>query len=203
MRGRWKMLAQRQYVVSVYSARSCMRGRWRCSLRRYISISIPGTCVNHIINPHRVFPTTQKKEVLLWCWGWLGLVIWSFGWAGRMVDMPGVPDERAGVYNRVGCWAGVGRHWQIHVNNAKSGGRVVRSLLGLLGGILGGKLYILGVAGFIMPIWDVLALQGEREAGERLYGAKFVELSKLGKRCQLASSGSVLLLGLLGLVFYT
>jgi len=48
------------------------------SLRRYISISIPGTCVNHIINPHQVFPTTQKKEVLPWCWGWLGLVI-SFG----------------------------------------------------------------------------------------------------------------------------
>jgi len=38
-------------------------------------ISIPGTCVNHIINPHRVFPTTQKKGVLPWCRGWLGLVI--------------------------------------------------------------------------------------------------------------------------------
>ena len=34
-------------------------------------ISIPGTCVNHIINPHRVFPTTQKKGVLPWCRGWL------------------------------------------------------------------------------------------------------------------------------------
>ena len=32
------------------------------SLRHYISISIPRTCVNHIINPHRVFPTTQKRE---------------------------------------------------------------------------------------------------------------------------------------------
>jgi len=71
--------------------------------------------------------------------------------------------------------------------------RWVRSLLGALGGISGGKLYILGVAGFITPIWDVLALQGEREeAGERLYGAKFVELSQLGKRCQW---------GLLGLGF--
>ena len=81
---------------------------------------------------------------------------------------------------------------------------MVHSLLGSLGGILGGKLYILGVAGFIMPIWDVLVLQGEQEeAGERLYSAKFVELSKLGKRCQLASSGSVLLLGLLGSVLYT
>jgi hypothetical protein len=69
----------------------------------------------------------------------------------------------------------------------------VRSPLGSLGGISGGKLYILGVAGYNTPIWDVLALQGEREeAGERLYGAKFVELSRLGKRCQV---------GLLGLSF--
>ena len=61
----------------------------------------------------------------------------------------------------------------------------VRLLLGVLGGILGRKLYILGVTGFITPIWDVLVLQGEQEeAGERLYGAKFVELSQLGKRCQ-------------------
>ena len=45
------------------------------------------------------------------------------------------------------------------------------SLLGTLGGILGGKLYILGVAGYDTPIWDVLALQGERkEAGEHLCG---------------------------------
>jgi hypothetical protein len=51
---------------------------------------------------------------------------------------------------------------------------VVRSLLGTLGGISGGKLYILGVAGYATPIWDVLALQGEQEeAGQRLYGAKF------------------------------
>jgi len=55
---------------------------------------------------------------------------------------------------------------------------VVRSLLGSLGGISGGKLYILGVAGLDTPIWDVVALQGEREeAAERLYGARFVELS--------------------------
>jgi len=36
------------------------------------------------------------------------------------------------------------------------------------------KFYILGVAGYNTPIWDVLALQGEREeAGERLHSAKF------------------------------
>ena len=45
------------------------------------------------------------------------------------------------------------------------------SLLCTLGG---GKLYILGVAGFITPIWDVLAPKGERdEAAEHLYSAKF------------------------------
>jgi len=50
----------------------------------------------------------------------------------------------------------------------------VHSLLGALGGILGGKLYISGVAGFNTPIWDVLAPEEEREeAGERLYSAKF------------------------------
>jgi len=49
------------------------------------------------------------------------------------------------------------------------------SLLGTLGGISGGKFYILGVAGFITPIWDVLAPQGERdEAGQRLWGAKLI-----------------------------
>ena len=54
----------------------------------------------------------------------------------------------------------------------------MRSLLGSLGGNWGGKFCILGVVGYNTPIWDVLALQGEREeAGERLYGAKFVEPS--------------------------
>ena len=51
---------------------------------------------------------------------------------------------------------------------------MVRSLLASLGGISGGKFYILGVAGYNTPIWDVLALQGKREeAGKRLYSAKF------------------------------
>jgi len=62
----------------------------------------------------------------------------------------------------------------------------VHSLLGALGGISGRKLYILGVTGYNTPIWDVLVLQREwEEAGERLYSARFVELSQLGKRCQL------------------
>jgi hypothetical protein len=48
-------------------------------------------------------------------------------------------------------------------------GRWLRSLLGVLGG---GKLYILGVAGYNTPIWDVLALQGvPEEAGEHNCGA--------------------------------
>jgi len=51
------------------------------------------------------------------------------------------------------------------------------SLLGASGGISGGKLYILGVAGYNTPIWDVLALQGERdEAGQRLWGAKLIKI---------------------------
>jgi hypothetical protein len=56
----------------------------------------------------------------------------------------------------------------------------VRSLLGTLGAILGAKLYILGVAGYDTPIWDVLAPEEEREeAGEPLCGAKFVQISRL------------------------
>jgi len=38
----------------------------------------------------------------------------------------------------------------------------------------GQKLYILGVAGYNKPIWDVLVLQREwEEAGEHHHGAKF------------------------------
>jgi len=48
-------------------------------------------------------------------------------------------------------------------------------LCSLLGGFGGGKLYILGVAGYNKPIWDVLALEGEREeAAEPLQGAKLI-----------------------------
>jgi len=44
------------------------------------------------------------------------------------------------------------------------------------------------------PIWDVLALQGEREeAGEHLQGAKFVELFPIR---QVVSGGSLWTLGL-------
>jgi len=77
---------------------------------------------------------------------------------------------------------------------------VVRSLLGLLGGR---KLYILGVAGFITPIWDVLAPKGEwEEAGEHIYSAKTNQIfSQLGKQCQLALLGLGFALGLLGLHF--
>ena len=67
----------------------------------------------------------------------------------------------------------------------------------------GGVFYIYKEMIYYTPIWDVLAPQGEREeAGERLYGARFAELSELGKRCQWACLGSVLLLGSLGSVFY-
>jgi len=39
----------------------------------------------------------------------------------------------------------------------------------------GRKLYILGVAGYVTPIWDVLAPEGEwEEAGEHIYGPKLI-----------------------------
>ena len=73
----------------------------------------------------------------------------------------------------------------------------------LLGGFGGGKLYILGVAGYHTPIWDVLAPQGEREeAAERLCGPKLIKLcSQLGKRCQLGLLGLGFAPGLLALHF--
>ena len=78
----------------------------------------------------------------------------------------------------------------------------MRSLLRSSGGIWGGKLYILGVAGYNTPIWDVLALEGEREeAGERLWGDRFVELSQLGKRCQWGLLGFSFGAGLAGFSF--
>ena len=53
----------------------------------------------------------------------------------------------------------------------------VCSLLCMLGGIWGRKLYILGVAGFITPIWDALALKGEREeAGEHIDSPKLLKV---------------------------
>ena len=48
-------------------------------------------------------------------------------------------------------------------------------LCSLLGGFRGRKLYILGVAGYNKPIWDILALKGEwEEAAEPLQGAKLI-----------------------------
>ena len=66
----------------------------------------------------------------------------------------------------------------------------------------GGKFFILGVAWLYMPIWDVLAPQGERvRAGERLCGDRFAELSQLGKRCQMGLLGLGFAPGLVGLGF--
>ena len=44
------------------------------------------------------------------------------------------------------------------------------------GGWVGGrKLYILGIVGYVTPIWDVLAPEGEQEeAGEHIYGPKLI-----------------------------
>jgi hypothetical protein len=55
-------------------------------------------------------------------------------------------------------------------------GRWVRSLLGTLGAIFGAKLYILGVAGYDTPIWDVLVPEGEQEeAGEHIDSPKLIK----------------------------
>ena len=74
--------------------------------------------------------------------------------------------------------------------------------VGSVGCVGGGKLYILGVAGYNKCIWDVLVPEGEQEeAGERLYSAKFVELSQLGKHCQWDLLGLGFAPGLVGLSF--
>ena len=47
------------------------------------------------------------------------------------------------------------------------------------------KLYILGVAGYDTPIWDVLVTEGERdEAAKHIYSPKLIKISQLGKQCQ-------------------
>jgi hypothetical protein len=67
---------------------------------------------------------------------------------------------------------------------------------------LGAKFYILGVAGYNKPIWDVFALKGEREEAEwHFSGAKLLLFSQLGKWCQLGFLGSVFAAGLVGLGF--
>ena len=75
-----------------------------------------------------------------------------------------------------GCWGWVGDASKQPSTMPDVAGGWSCSLLGASGGILGGKLYILGVAGYNRPIWDVLALQGEREeAGEHVYGPKLIK----------------------------
>ena len=59
-----------------------------------------------------------------------------------------------------GCWVGVGGTSKQMTTMAEVAGGVGALTVGCIGG---GKLYILGVAGYNKPIWDVLALQGERE----------------------------------------
>ena len=72
-----------------------------------------------------------------------------------------------------------------------------------LGSLGGGKLYILGVVGYVTPTWDVLALEGEREeAAEHIDSPKLIKfLPKLGNRCQWGFLGLRFAPGLLGLHF--
>jgi hypothetical protein len=79
-----------------------------------------------------------------------------------MVDMPGVPDERAGVYNRAGL-LGKGALVNICKQCQKqwSGGALA---VGLVGGQLGaGNFYIWEEIIYYTPIWDVLAPEGEQK----------------------------------------
>jgi hypothetical protein len=48
-------------------------------------------------------PHHPKKRTFAVVPGWLGLVIGSFGSAGRVIDMPRVPDGRAGCIIGRGC----------------------------------------------------------------------------------------------------
>ena len=55
--------------------------------------------------------------------------------------------------------------------------RCQQCLMWQVGGCIGGrKLYILGVAGYNKPIWDVLVPEGEwEEAAEHIYGPKLIK----------------------------
>jgi len=86
-----------------------------------------------------------------------------------VIVLPRVPDERAGVCNRAGL---LSRGLGALVNRYKH----CQMWAGGCAHCWGGKLYILGVAGFITPIWDVLAPKGEQEeAGEHICGPKLIK----------------------------
>ena len=75
----------------------------------------------------------------------------------------------------------------------------------LIVGCVGGrKLYILGVAGYDKPIWDVLVPEGEwEEAAEHIYGGQVNQfLPNYASGASRLCLGSVLLLGSLGSVFH-
>jgi hypothetical protein len=77
------------------------------------------------------------------------------------------------------------------------------SLLRTLGGNFGRDILYLGIYGLYRSIWDVLAPEGEQEgAKKRLRMRSGSPGSQLGKRCQWACLGSVLLLGSSGSVFH-
>jgi hypothetical protein len=75
-----------------------------------------------------------------------------------------------------GCWGWVGDGSKQPSTMPDVAGGWLCSLLGVSGGISGGKLYILGVAGYNTPSWYVLALQGEwEEAGEHIDSPKLIK----------------------------
>jgi hypothetical protein len=67
---------------------------------------------------------------------------------------------------------------------------------------LGMKFYILGVAKYNKPSWDVFAPKGEWEEAEwHFSGAKLLLFSQLGKQCQLGFLRLCFAAGLVGLGF--
>ena len=67
---------------------------------------------------------------------------------------------------------------------------------------MGRKLYILGVAGYDTPIWDVLALQGvQEEVGEHMYGDRLIIFSPIRQVVPVGLLRLGFVLGLMGSVF--
>ena len=76
-------------------------------------VSVDGSCLTHFIHAYGylpIHPKIVKNRVLPWSRRWLGSIIGSFGSAGRVMDLPRVPDGRAGSSRWGGAVGRVGGH---------------------------------------------------------------------------------------------
>ena len=96
----WLKVSKHYKLISVRKAKGCSP-----ALVATFIYENPGLAWTIWSIHTRNTPPPKKKGLLPWCRGWLGLVIGSFGSAGGVVDMPRVPDGRAGVYNRAGLFS--------------------------------------------------------------------------------------------------